>query len=307
MAKVIFVNPDDPGCGVYQYGLNLFAVLSRSKKHLAMCMTLDEWDYIREVAASWPADLIIWNWHPLIPSKLTQGPPDWRKNILVMHEPTPGESLYHRVIMSDPTQQDNGLRRYIGRPLPEWKINPLNPRERHDRIWVGLQGYNGAWASQMITEIAMKHDLHNITFMLHLPKNRYVDPEGKNARREIDMAYRLACSRGASVHVTEDYISSRDMLDWLALNDVNCYVRPKVPWFGVSSALDPALAVDVPIAINKCPAFRHVWDCEPSICLEDRTLFEIIDSSILPLAPKKKAWSQANILAQLEKVIDEVV
>lgn len=306
MAKIIFINPTEPRCGVHQYGLALFDILLNSKKHLPVMTGLSDWGLTAELFKTLNPEVMIWNWHPLIPSVISSGPPREFacRHILVKHEDSVHEPEYDRVIFSAP-QEDYRNVRHIGRPIPccEGYLSDL----RKDQISVGLHGFGGAWAAQMATQLVSTEDVSKMTFNFHLPYSPYVDEYGVMAERHAKMVKQILCPRGAMVNISNRFLSRENLLSRLSSNHVNCYIRDKVPWVGVSSALDSALACGRPIAINKCAAFRHFWDCKPSICLEDRSLSDIIASGGEPLAPLREKWSQANILAQVEKVLDEVL
>ncbi len=307
MAKIIFINPTEPRCGVHQYGLALFDILLKSKKHMPVMTGLDDWGLTTELFKSFDPAIMIWNWHPLIASHLSDGPPRQYscRHILVKHEDHVQEPAYDRVIFSAP-QEDYRNVRHIGRPLPHWPIREIPPPNT-GTIRVGCHGFGGAWAAQLATQLVTTEDVSKMTFNFHLPYSPYVDPNGVHAERHAKMVQQILCPRGGTVNTWKHFMGMRALIDWLSVNHVNCYIRDKVHWVGVSSALDAALVARRPIAINKCEAFRHFWDCKPSICLEDRSLTDIIASGDEPLAPLREKWSQANILAQIEKVIDEVL
>lgn len=47
--------------------------------------------------------------------------------------------------------------------------------------------------------------------------------------------------------------------------------------------IDYALAVQNPIAINRSNMYSHILDVEPSICVEDNYLIDIIKNGFTPL------------------------
>ncbi len=308
MAKVFFINPSEPKCGVYQYGINLLTILAKSKKHECAFEYLKDWQLIEERFNQWRPDVMIWNHHPFIPSPLNNGKPRFDcKHVLVKHEPTEYEKNYDRVIFSDPTAQDYDNVRHIGRPLPEYQITPR--KHTGSQIKIGLHGFGGACATDMIQQVERSCSGHmsNMVFHIHLPYATYGDADGAIARDYARQIIGVLSARRAAWKITHNFIKMEELINWLAQNDVNCYVRELIHWPGVSSALDLALACGRPIAVNKCEAFRHFWNCEPSICLEDRSLEDIITSGDEPLKPLREKWSADRVLGQIESVIDEIL
>lgn len=308
MPSVVFVNPDKAECGVFQLGVVLHGILQESRSNPYFLMPMADLDAIKNLVHQMPCDAVIWNWHPLIDSYLKDGPPkDWPcKHILLKHEPTPNEDAYDRVIFADPTAEDYDNVRHIGRPLPTWTQKDSIPRN-NGIINVGLHGFTGAQATIMLQSGFHNFDFKNTSFRLHLPFSAYADPDGKIAVETADLFRKLIEVYGGTVEVRHDFMTMDELIEWLSHNDINCYVREKIPWHGVSSALDAALACGKPIAINRCEAFRHFWNCTPSICLEDRSLQDIIASGDAPLKPLREKWSRDNILKQVEGIIDEVL
>lgn len=308
MAKVVFVNPDRIECGVFQLGVVLHGILQESLGSRYFLMPMADKDAIQNLVHEMGCDVVIWNWHPTIDSYLSDGPPkDWPcKHILLKHEPTPHEDLYDRVIFSDPTAEDYDNVRHIGRPLPLWHTNG-DQCLGDGIINVGLHGFVGAQAITMMETLRFTHDLSKMNFRLHLPHSPYVDPEGILALKEADSVRDTVREYGGTVEARHDFMPMDELIDWLSRNDVNCYVRQKISSVGVSSALDAALVCGKPIAINKCEAFRHFWGCEPSICLEDRSLHDIIGAGDYPVKPLRAKWSRESVLRQVEEIISEVV
>jgi hypothetical protein len=89
---------------------------------------------------------------------------------------------------------------------------------------------------------------------------------------------------------------------------MNVYLRDTSrPWHGVSAAMCAALVVKRPIATNRNPSFRHLWDCTPSVCVEDRSLKEILATGTKPLEPIYEANSTEKFVARIEEILGYVL
>ena len=68
--------------------------------------------------------------------------------------------------------------------------------------------------------------------------------------------------------------------------------------------IDYALAVQKPLAINKSSMYAHIVDAQPSICVEDNSLQNIIDNGFAPLQEKHDSWSNKNFIDTIEKIFE---
>ena len=113
--------------------------------------------------------------------------------------------------------------------------------------------------------------------------------------------------KGFSWEVSHEFMEWDDLVGWLAKNDVNCYFRDVgMHWRGVSSACDAAMCARRPIAVNACNAFRHLHDCSPSIQIEHRTLKEIVETGLSPLAKKYQDYAPDVVGCQVMKVLESL-
>lgn len=296
--KILFVNPDNPQCGVYQYGQNLFRILDFSRAHSwSYCQGFEE--YTWKVGTFRP-DVVLWNTHPNIPGWL-QNPPLSGRDAVIYHDGAEPDSRYRAVLFSDPTMPQHGRWHPIGRPLP-WPSMLCSPDTEFPVI--GVNGFLGAWS--MIAMRQILHEFHDCTINLHLPFATYGDGSGATAAATAAecVAFAALHRPRVKVNVSHDFLPTAVLVDRLASNHLNCYMRDLPPtWRGVSSVLDCALAARRPIAVNKCVAFRHVHQCKPSICIEDTPLRQILSNGIAPLQPLLEAWSPDRVREGVESAL----
>lgn len=300
--NAIFVNPTNPVCGVHAYGVNLFHNLEGS--------TRCRWTYLEpenigalRAAASMPSpDAVVYNYSSLIGSFLSEAPFSWINcpQAFVFHDAEVNER-FDAIFFSDPTFTPYGKWHVLGRPLP--KAPSLIVPDRTKLPTFGVHGFLGAWADQLVHRVTQEFENANIRLLL--PYARYGDANGDAARAMADRCRSMVNNSAITLEISHDFLPQPQLLEWLASNDMNVYIRPpEMQWRGVSSATDSALAVNRPIAINKSSAFRHLHSLSPSICVEDSSLTEIFSNGLSPLVAFKAKWCEPEVIReQVESVL----
>jgi hypothetical protein len=245
-------------------------------------------------------DVVIYNYHPGINDAIAKAPYRCKaKQVGIFHEGD-FEKKFDLWLFSDPTQLDTKQIKYIGRPLPEWEPTPRD-YDKSKPFTVGLNGFCGAWAQSMVAGLLRWET--NFKLRLALPPSDHCDPLGHRARSTV-----LAClsmlPNSVEVDACHDFMSEADLLTWLSGNDLNCYVRSPEPSVGVSSALDLAMAVRRPIAINRHNMFRHLWGCQPTIILEESSVRSIIHNGLMPLVPAYARNSREMVRTEVETIFE---
>lgn len=306
MKTILFCNSSEPACGVYQYGCQLYDALDTSDKF--------EFSYyqpggLEEMAADlveYDAAAVIYNWHPDMGGWMKGAPfPGMpAKQILVYHDWEPDVSKFDAVLFSDPTMSDHDNWHSIPRPLPVYDSGKLIGRGGEPII--GVHGFFGASADLVLKRVMEEFD--RAILRMHIPFAFFGDRDGKASK---EMAARCMAMLEDKPEICATYshrwLDARDLLGWLSYNDLNCYLRDTTGvWRGVSSALDAALAVRRPLAVNKCQGFRHVFGCQPSVCVEERSLKEILATGIEPLKPLYEANSREKLVARVESILEGI-
>jgi len=53
--------------------------------------------------------------------------------------------------------------------------------------------------------------------------------------------------------------------------------------------------------------FSHIYDVDPSICVENNSLKTIITNGFRPLEEKHNEWSHKNFISRFEKILGETI
>ncbi len=296
----LFVNYPEPACGVSQFGRNLWAILKDS--------TRVQWKYcepttigeLRTFTSMPEPDCLLINWQSGQGGFLADAPFSWlgAKQYLVYHDNDINENSWSGILFSDPVMTPRGKWHPIGRPLPEYK----GSNTPGDGLVIGVHGFIGAWADQVVHKVMQEFE--SATIRLNLPYATYGDADGSAARSMADRCRNMVNNSGITLEVSHNFLPIGQLLDWLAANTINVYIRPtNMNWRGVSSAPDSAIAVKRPLAVNRCNAFRHLHNLSPSICVEDSSLMDIIGYGLSPTTKLRADWSPENIRRQVEDVL----
>lgn len=302
--KILFVNSVEPQCGVHQYGVNLFYAIS----HVAQVA------YVEPVSRTHFAglidvidpDVVIYNWQAGIGGWMADMPFKIKaKQVLAYHDLEARFHDFDAILFSDPTMVSHDNWHSIGRPLRFRKPNAPGRVSAGEIPTIGINGFIGAWAAQAMARIVAEFPIAHIR--LHLPAATYGDADGRMAAASSQQVTQMLPA-GFTYQVSHDFMDWDSLVQWLALNDLNCYIRdPAMHWRGVSSSCDAAMCASRPIAINSCNAFRHLHDCSPSIMVEHRSLAQIMETGLSPLVSKYAAWSPEVVGDQVMKVLESVV
>jgi len=304
MRNVLFVNSQNPVCGVHQYGCRMWDLLYPSQKYLYHYCSPESFQGLVEHVSAFRPDAIIYNWADGIGGYMgTAAWPFGAANLLLYHDGgIPVGVPFDRILYSDPTMEPDDRWRCIGRPLAMWEPDGF-VEPTHMVPWIGVSGFMGAWADIAVHRIVEEFD--SAVIRLHLPAAPYGDPVGAQAERSSAVCWGIVQHKpGITLDVVRHFLPPSEYLKWLSCNDLNVYMRgPHWPGRGVASVLDCALAVKKPIAVDRSHAFRHVHNLEPSICVEDSSLKTILANGTKPLEPLLEKWAPANVRAEIEDII----
>jgi hypothetical protein len=294
--RVLLINTTEPQCGVYQYGLNLAAVLEHSSQiELWYGSHVTRAGFMAQYAEVSP-DAVLYNWQSGVGGWMADAPFDIKaKQVLVYHDGEAHFARFDGIFFSDPTMPPHKNWHPIGRPLNYTNVSPEMPPPP-EVLTIGIHGFIGAWAAWAVNYFPREVP---IRVRLHLPRSPFCDPEGAAAQAN-ESVVRATLGNCAPVEVSNGFMPWWKLIEWLRQNTINCYIRePSTVWRGVSSAPDAALVAGRPIAINRCNAFRHLHNCTPSICVEDRSISSIVESGIEPLKAKYAQFDPRTVADQI--------
>jgi hypothetical protein len=315
VGDVLIVNHKEPNCGVHQYGVDTYEALKQSNRYVyRYCECSDRVELERAVSIVKP-HVIIYNYYPAIfpwitpyitKVRLTEIP-----QLALMHEVTQGEAnvadnhLFDYHILPDPTiVETNKYTFKIPRLIPTYTNRVKEP----DVTTIGSFGFGfpDKGFDRIIRYVRREFDEAVIRFSM--PPAGVADKSGKLRRATVKRCTdQMAGADGIKLEISDAFMNKVELFDFLAGNTANAFMYDSEKFRGIASSIECALAVPRPLIINKCRMFRHVFNADPSICIEDRSMKEIIASGTKPLEPFYESWSPKKFVRRYDDIIDEVL
>lgn len=305
LPTVLFINHKQKQCGVYQYGYRSANILNKSKLYNFIYAEVEsEQEFFNVVNDNNPIG-IIYNYHPLTMAWLGNHSfifPDVVHYGLHHEGSTPDHIKFNHLLIVDSVVEDTDINFSVGRPLLDSSLvsyaAPQIPTISSFGFGFGNKGFG-----RIVKLVNDQFD--EAIIRLHIPRAYYGDRNGESSVNIFPGCYNEVKKEKIKLIITNDFLSDLDMLNFLASSTINVFLYDEMIGRGLSSVIDYALSVKVPIAINKTYMFRHIYNTQPSICVEDKTLAEIIDSGDAPLQQYRDKWSLDNFNKKYETIISK--
>ena len=312
LPKVLYVTHKEKHCGVYQFGARVYDAIKQSAVFNFIYAECTEKAELFNAVTTHQPSAIIYNYYPSTMSWLNPGITKKMKvpQIGIMHEVTQERVdnadtlLFAFHLAPDPTiLLTNPIVFKTGRLIPDFKTKLPQP----ETTTVGSFGFGtkGKGFTRIIEQVQKEFDTAIIR--INIPFAAFGDADGSGARAYAEKCKELVTKPGIELHITYDFMELDDVLAFLESNTVNVFFYEENAGRGIASAIDWALAVDRPIAITKSNMFRHVSSGEPSICIEDTSLKEIIERGTIPLTQYKKEWTAGNLCWDYERIVKAAI
>jgi hypothetical protein len=315
--KVLIISNTERQCGIHQFGLDIFYALQKSKR----CkFSYYEYDYknhigvIAEMLRIRP-DVVVYNQYmrksPLVISSLCN----------LLHIPIAG--IFHEInqagvdsppadtkwadakIYPDPTLniQHTSDSFTIGRIVPSYLKSETKPNDIPIIGSFGF-GFRDKGFDKIVQKVVDEYDEAMIRF--HIPDNTVSDPSGAIRESVLSKCLELTEGRpGITLAVNTHYVPKQELLDALASNSLNCFYYDDDKDMGISSVIDLALAVDVPIAISKSGMFRHIT--RPEILVKDNTFDDIIKFGTSYQESLRRKWGERRFVTGFEDIVFAII
>jgi SAM-dependent methyltransferase len=311
--KILIISHKEHQCGVYQFGLNIAEELDKSGKYLfvyAECSSAEE--YYSCVNDIKPLAIIYNHYNsitlPWLSRKVIQR--ITVPHIGIIHEVTQAvadkadDSVFDFHIAPDPTLiLRNKLVFKTGRLVPKYENRYALP----EVPTIGSFGFgtDGKGFEKLIS--AVQDEFDEAIIRLHIPFATFGDSDGSAAHAIAGRCKNLIVKPRIELQLSHEFLSKEQLLNFLAQNSLNAFFYDGNKGRGISSVIDSALAVKRPVAITKSTMFRHIVSAIPSICIEDSSLKQIMQNGFKPLARYYKEWSEANLIWDYERIIENVL
>lgn len=315
--SILFVNHKAQKCGVYEFGRAIGSILVHSTKYNFIYREADSWDEFYQIYLEAKPEIIIYNYYPStmewISKKSGFGLNSYKISaiqIAILHEVTQEIAdnstnlIFDYHIAADPTLLlKNPLVYKTGRLIPRYEGQPLNNKILN----IGSFGFatRGKGFLRIIEKV--QEEFNEAIINLNIPFSKFADEMGDNARSITKSAYEKLTKNGIRLNITHEYLTEEELLKFLSKNDINVFFYEEQENRGLSSATDWAISVKRPLAVTKSSMFRHLFDCYPSICIEDNSLKTILGNGITSLERLCEEWSPENLLWDYERIIGDIL
>jgi hypothetical protein len=311
-SRILFISHKERVCGVYQYGLNIASALKYSHKYGFTYIECSSADEFLSVVCHVRPMAIIYNYYPTTLPWITRRLLTQIKipHIGIIHEITQRVAdraradLFDYYIAPDPTLLlRNPIVFKTGRLIPPYS----NAYPYPDTPTIGSFGFGlqGKGFERLI--ITVQEEFHDAVIRLHIPFAAFGDRNGEKSLSVAQRCKDLLIKPGIKLSLSHDFLNQDELLDFLAQNTLNAFFYDQYEGRGLSSVIDYALAVQRPIAITKSKMFRHIYEANPSICIEQSPLVQIINNDIRPLESFYEEWSLPNIVSDYERIVDNIL
>jgi hypothetical protein len=319
--KVVIINSKDKNCGIHQYGEDIYHSLKKSTRidfSYAECSDRRE---VLRVMMRPRVDAIIYNYYPTTMPYVDESLTRTQQrgidacNVVqlgIMHEVTQYDAdkatraLFDYWLCPDPTLlETNSIIRKTRRLVP----NYYNTQKCTEIPTIGSFGFgfNDKGFDKLVERVCAEFDEAIIN--LHMPKHHSIGDSFLSTNSNfwtVRRCRKKVNKRGITLNITHNFLTKPELLSFLASNSINCFFYDVNKNKGISSVIDSALAVQRPIAVNKCGMFRHLFT-EPRIFIEDNSLTEIIKRGYKVLHPFVKEWNETAFIRDYERILEGVL
>lgn len=281
MIKVLFISRKSERCGVADYGKRVYDIIKHSK---VLDVTFHEVDGLFNYAGY---DVLLINYHHATLPFL--------RDVDMTQIGT--AAIYHEGPMEIST--DTVLYTEI-RPLFEHRFFPVAARAMPV---IGSFGFG--FPDKDFPRVAelVRDQFSNAVLRLNIPFAEFGDADGALARSEVEKVKVILAGTQIDLHVSHDYLSQDQLLNWLHANDLNLFLYKPSHGRGLSSTIDYALSARRPIGVSSSEMFRHL---PGSICVDNISLPDLIQQGIEPLAPVYEQHSNANLIKYYEDALTQL-
>lgn len=307
--NVFIINHSVENCGVYQYGKRFGNIASKSKKYNFIYHEINSQEELSSSYEEHKPKAIIYNYlggtMPWVTPQLVQKYRDLGvKQYLIVHN-VGYATFFDYYLHQDPYHKNVDSNNFaLARPLFDYQ-SPKTERD-DDTLHVGSFGFGFRikYFDQICKIVNEQLSDRKVQINLHLTTSHFCPDANDIASIKQDCLNYINYDN-IKLNMTHDFLTDNEMLDFLAKNDLNIFFYEKYDNYynGISSTIDYALSVKKPLAICKSNMFAHIWDVEPSICVENNSLSSIIENGFSALEEKYNLWTNEKFIDILDQII----
>jgi hypothetical protein len=147
---------------------------------------------------------------------------------------------------------------------------------------------------------AVSREFDRAIVRVNIPHNTFSPPDLQRQMDELEAQCAAIAGKGIEVRFTHDYMSKQALVDWCAINTLNCFLYTRdMP--GLSATTDQAVLSGRPLAVSANQTFRHIHQyIRP---YPERSLRDSIAKSGMDVARIRDAWAPVSFANRFNEVL----
>jgi len=311
MLNILFLNHSSKFCGVYQYGLRVSTILSKSTDINYIYKEINTLNEYNSIIKSDSFSGIIYNYHGSTMRWLNKD--TIQKTVINIG--MPHESLHNMFdIIVDLDPFSNSPSNYYKIPRPIFEnikfdlTNSTSVNRNFITEYIGTNipifgsfgfGFSNKGFDKIIKMVNDQYDEAVIKLIITNP-TFYADP--REAFNIGNKCKAMTVKPGIKVMVTHEFFSDDEVLCFLNSNTMNIFLYDTLSGRGISSVIDYALSIKKPIGISDSFMFRHVYS--DKICLYKTPIKDCLQNTAELDAFREKN-SNHNLITTFDTIIKE--
>lgn len=309
---IILLNNTAQRCGIYQYGLRTANILMKSKLYDFLHIEVENEAQLTEAINNHGPVAVIYNHHhftmPWLNTEVLKKFPNIKHYGMFHGEPETLDIDFNYLFCDHPYHIDTPKSFAVQRPLIENNFSfekPVIPT-------ISTYGLDSAYKGfQKIVKI-VNDQFDEAVIRLHISGGFYAEKFGCPMINILsDLCREEMKKPNIQLQITTNFISDMDLLKFLAASSINIFLYDTVTAHKpiMASAVDYALSVKVPLAINNSNMFNHIISPPgfQSIRVEDRSIADIIASGTKTVDFYADKWSVTNFLKRHEDILEKTL
>jgi len=308
MLNILFLNHSSKFCGVYQYGLRVSTILSKSTDINYIYKEITTLDEYNSLITSESFNGIIYNYHGSTMKWLNKDTIQKK----VINIGMPHESLNNMFdIICDLDPFSNGPSNYYKIPRPIFeniKFDSTSVNKDFITEYTNTNipifgsfgfGFSNKGFDKIIKMVNEQYDEAVVKLIITNP-TFYADPN--EAFNIGNKCKEISVKPGIKVMVTHEFFSDEELLWFLNTNTMNIFLYDTMYGRGISSVIDYALSVKKPIGISDSFMFRHILS--DKICLYETSIKECLQNTA-ELDKFREQNSNRNLISTFSDIINQ--
>jgi len=315
---VCFISHIERQCGIHEFGNSIAQALRTSTTFRFVYVECSGRSALVRALLRHRPVAVIYNHHPStmpwmsrrVAAAIRQITGHTVRQIAIIHECPQSvvdgalADTFDYYIAPDPTLlPHNPIVFKSGRLIPSY----VNRSAQPEIVTVGSLGFGGIQKRYDLVVQAVQREFDRAVVRINIAYNGVADVDGVLAREAAERCRNIPKKEGIDLEITHHFYDQQGMLDFLAGNTLNAFFYDWQEGRGISAVVESALAVGRPLVVNRTPMFRHVWEANPSICIDDTTLREVIRNGTAPLRPFLEKWSAECLRGEYESIVSEAL